>query len=902
MSTTGSDAADTLFGGTGNDLLDGGDGNDHIYDQTSGSDTLLGGLGDDFLSTYQSTGADSLDGGAGNDTLYGCTANDTLAGGVGNDALNGLEGNDTYIFSAGAGVDKIYDDDATAGNVDEIWFLDVSSGSVTATERRGDDLVLTYGTTNELSVAYYFYSSDFVVEKINFSDGVTWDEVAVKARVITNGTAGDDTLQSFQDGSNRIYGLGGSDSLFGGALNDFLDGGDGNDHLYDQTTGIDTLIGGPGDDYLSTYVSTGADSLDGGEGNDSLYGSTGNDTLSGGSGINVLYGGEGDDVYLISSPDFDIYDSAGNDSAIVTTSFVKLPTSIESVTYADGAQALPYWIDALLPDSAAGNAFSRLFASGQTFGYVYPTSLPAYDLDNTNQFTPFNDLQKLFSKQALSYIASVVNLNFVEVVDAASANTISFGNNLQSASAGYAIHPSSNFLGSDVFLDSSTAANLEPMDADYSALTLIHELGHALGLKHPFAGADAVGLPGEGPFLPASEDNTTWTVESYNSNLAQYHLTFSPLDIAALQYLYGPSLTARVGDDSYAVSATSSNFVWDGTGLDTLDASALTQAVTLYLTPGYWGFVGSKTATITEPGQVTVNFGTLIENLTGGLGSDVLYGNSADNRLIGNAGDDTLDGGDGHDQAVYAGPAANYTVTTTQNGWTVIDNVGLDGTDTLTNIETLVFATAATPLGKTVDLLAYSWRAHTLLEGVSVSAGAHSAKTGGAGAASFTNVTEAGLSLLVDRAIPVVEAAATASAVNLQDAIAILKMIVGLDVNGTNKPLSPYQTLAADFDGSGSVGLTDAIGVLKHVVGLPTTVPTWHFVNENSASPTWQATVNADLSGASPVAVGLVGYLTGDVDGSYAGADRTSVLPAVYFDKLITNHTDLSYSQFGIYA
>jgi hypothetical protein len=163
-------------------------------------------------------------------------------------------------------------------------------------------------------------------------------------------------------------------------------------------------------------------------------------------------------------------------------------------------------------------------------------------------------------------------------------------------------------------------------------------------------------------------------------------------------------------------------------------------------------------------------------------------------------------------------------------------------------------------------------------------------------------VTEAGLSLLVDRAIPVVEAAATASAVNLQDAIAILKMIVGLDVNGTNKPLSPYQTLAADFDGSGSVGLTDAIGVLKHVVGLPTTVPTWHFVNENSASPTWQATVNADLSGASPVAVGLVGYLTGDVDGSYAGAGGTSVLPAVYFDKLITNHTDLSYSQFGIYA
>jgi hypothetical protein len=241
-------------------------------------------------------------------------------------------------------------------------------------------------------------------------------------------------------------------------------------------------------------------------------------------------------------------------------------------------------------------------------------------------------------------------------------------------------------------------------------------------------------------------------------------------------------------------------------------------------------------------------------------------------------------------------------VTTTQNGWTVIDNVGLDGSDTLTNIETLVFATTSTPLGKTVDLLAYSWRAHTLLEGVSVSAGVHAAKTGSAGTASLSNVTDASLSLFVERVVPLVESSATASAVNLQDAIAILKMIVGLDVNGTNKPLSPYQTLAADFDGSGSVGLTDAIGVLKHVVGLPTTVPTWHFVNENSASPTWQVTVNADLSGASPLSVGLVGYLTGDVDGSYAGAGGTSALPAAYFDALITNHADLSYSQFGIYA
>jgi len=63
------------------------------------------------------------------------------------------------------------------------------------------------------------------------------------------------------------------------------------------------------------------------------------------------------------------------------------------------------------------------------------------------------------------------------------------------------------------------------------------------------------------------------------------------------------------------------------------------------------------------------------------------------------------------------------------------------------------------------------------------------------------------------------------AAVNLSDAIAILKMIVGLNVNNNNAPLSPYQSIAADFDQSGDVGLTDAIGVLKMVVGLAAPAP-----------------------------------------------------------------------------
>jgi hypothetical protein len=215
--------------------------------------------------------------------------------------------------------------------------------------------------------------------------------------------------------------------------------------------------------------------------------------------------------------------------------------------------------------------------------------------------------------------------------------------------------------------------------------------------------------------------------------------------------------------------------------------------------------------------------------------------------------------------------------------------------------------TVAANVGADLSVLAYSWKAHTLLDGVTVSASTHSGATNGSGALSFAGVTDTSLALTVARAIPDAEVAATDSAVNLQDAIAILKMIVGLEVNGANKPLSPYQTLAADFDGNGTVGLTDAIGVLKHVVGLPTTDPVWKFVNETEATPTATSTASVNLNGATgPVHVGLVGYLTGDVDGSYAGAsgaiDLDTSQPS-YFQTLVDNsNSTLNLAQFGIYT
>ena len=212
--------------------------------------------------------------------------------------------------------------------------------------------------------------------------------------------------------------------------------------------------------------------------------------------------------------------------------------------------------------------------------------------------------------------------------------------------------------------------------------------------------------------------------------------------------------------------------------------------------------------------------------------------------------------------------------------------------------------------GQTVDLLAYHWYSHILLNSVGLSAGSHSVTTNATGAAAWAAVTETLLLLTASRIVPDAEASATSLAVNLTDAIAILKMIVGLDVNGAGKPLSPYQLYAADFDGNGRVELSDAIAVLKHVVGLDAPKPNWTFFNEADTTVSSMlaqgkvtlspGTAPALSIGASTVHLGLVGVLIGDVDGSYGGPVAAPALAPSYFVNLSV-HDNLNLSQFGVY-
>jgi Ca2+-binding RTX toxin-like protein len=118
---------------------------------------------------------------------------------------------------------------------------------------------------------------------------------------------------------------------------------------------------------------------------------------------------------------------------------------------------------------------------------------------------------------------------------------------------------------------------------------------------------------------------------------------------------------------------------WD---LRTLDASALTVgAIRLH---------NSYNRAYAEYGQSVV---------LGGALDDAMYGGSNVDEFRGNGGDDYFDGGDGTDIAVFSGAAADYElVELTYNTFTVRNLRGIDGTDTIVDVNVLRFSDGDVPV------------------------------------------------------------------------------------------------------------------------------------------------------------------------------------------------------------
>ncbi|MBX3575577.1 MAG: M10 family metallopeptidase [Rhizobiaceae bacterium] len=190
----------------------------------------------------------------------------------------------------------------------------------------------------------------------------------------------------------------------------------------------------------------------------------------------------------------------------------------------------------------------------------------------------------------------------------------------------------------------------------YDWLTLLHEIGHGLGLKHPFSGTNK---------LPASLDSYLYTIMSYTAspfaddNFATFYPT-TPMyyDLLALQYMYGPNTTVNRGHNVYRFydGVQYWQTINDSRGTDTMIYVGSENSI-IDLRPGKFSFVSEAiffSGGFNTRGTVTIGPGVVIENARGGSGSDILRGNTAKNVLMGNDGADSLFGY-GNDDILYGG-------------------------------------------------------------------------------------------------------------------------------------------------------------------------------------------------------------------------------------------------------
>ena len=247
----------------------------------------------------------------------------------------------------------------------------------------------------------------------------------------------------------------------------------------------------------------------------------------------------------------------------------------------------------------------------------------------------------------------------------------------------------------------------------FNYFAALHEIGHAVGLSHPFDAGDDQSNGDDS--LPLAQDSMRNSVMGYvqlDQNMVLkfngsgqttpsyriYASTPMMYDVEIMEQFYG-SDDDDIGNNTYsfAVSPETIQTIVDAGGTDTIDASNQTRENVIDLTAGGFSSIGiyseadqktdwatslgttteaiqtvidffdaqasaansyysahSRTALYTGEYNVGIAHNAVIENAIGGSANDTITGNSSANNIAGGAGDDLIEG-NGDDDIIDGG-------------------------------------------------------------------------------------------------------------------------------------------------------------------------------------------------------------------------------------------------------